>query len=321
MNFEAPDYIQAEMARQKKEGFGEVNFEEPAQIDIEAMAQTNFSHGKFLRVANGNEYILDENGRTIILGKVGESQKGFSSLYSPLTPKELRRALLALPENQQDKLVKLLGLPEPDQDDIEGFERIKKERERNQKLLDEALELPSAFRDIEELVEVDQKIVRGIIQKEYAITDSGSEKPIIGTFGLGPCIALTIYDVTNQVAGIAHIDGTTHIDSLDGVFYEFNQNDDSIPQLELRLIGGDGSSRETAIKILKYFKNRGYKLDSTDILSRKHPSAFVIDARNGVIIPNITPIDNGEEEQLRMQASGIAIDAALKKEFDGRIEK
>lgn len=321
MDFETPAYIKAELARQRQIGFGEVNLEEPLQIDIETMARTNFPHGKFLRDASGNEYILDENGRTIILCKVGEANKGFSSLYSPLTPKELRRALLALPEDQQDKLATLLRLPEPGQEDIQEFERTKKERERKQKLVKEALELPSAFRDSEELVEVDQGYVRGIIQKEYAITDSGSEKPIIGTSGLGPCIALTIYDRTNQVAGIAHIDGSTSIDSLDRMFYEFHQEDDSVSPLELRLIGGDGSSRETAINILEYLKNKGYKLASTDILGKKHPSAFVIDARSGAIIPNITPIDNGEEEQLRMQASGIAINAALKKEFDGRVKK
>lgn len=321
MSFETPDYIKTELARQRQEEFGKVRLKKPLQIDMEEMARTNFPHGKFLRDAHGNEYILDENGRTIILAKRDESGKGFSSFYSPLTPKELRRELLALPENQQNIMASVLELAKPDQDDIQEFEIIRREREKKQQLLNEALKLPSAFRGSEESNEVDQGHVRGIIQKEYAITDSKSEKPIIGTYGLGSCIALTIYDRENRVAAIAHIDGTTRIESLGRVFDEFDKKDDSVSPLEIRLIGGNESSRKMAIEILEYLKNRrDCKLVSTDILGKEHPSAFVINAENGAIIPNITPIDNGNEVQLRMQASGIAINADLRKEFDGRVK-
>lgn len=323
MDFETPRYNKDKLDSQRQEELGEVRLQEPLSIDLETLAAVNFPHGRFLRTSTGDEYILDENGRTIVLGKVGDSKAGFSSLYSPLPPKELRRELLCLPKPQQDLISKVLGLPEPDQTDAVEFERKQKEREQETELLDEALRLPSAFDNErkERTVKVDQRLVRGIVQKEYAITDAESDKPIVGTFGLGPCIALTIYNRATRVAGIVHIDGTTNVDSLDRMFSEFQQDENSSGNpLELRLIGGDSSSRKLAIKILKYLKSRGREVTSTDILEKKHPSAFVMDSRDGRIIPNVSPIDNGEEEALRMQASGLAMNAQIKKEFDGRIK-
>lgn len=90
---------------------------------------------------------------------------------------------------------------------------------------------------------VEQTLVRGIIQKEYTITNSKSDKPIIGTFGLGPCIALTGYDPETSTAVIAHIDATTDIQSLAEIFTDIGIDSKGYNRLRIGLIGGNYSSR------------------------------------------------------------------------------
>lgn len=293
---------------------GRVSFDDDLHIDVSTIAEERFPHGKYLKTSDGkNEYILDENGRTILLFE-GQAQGGFSSVYSPLSKEQLTRELLALPQEQHEELRSRLGLPEPTQRDMDEFQEIQKRRAKETELLEAALELPTRTVPSRERQEVDQQLVRGVIQKEYAITNAKSNEPIIGTFGLGPCIAVTVYDAETQTAAVAHVDGTTRVDSLARIIDEFEDRS----RIRVGLIGGDGSSRKQAIQMIQFFQNMGINLDHADILSKSHPTAFVIDSRTGDITPNITPINNGEAEDLRMQAAGLQMDAQIKKEFDGR---
>ncbi len=96
---------------------GRVDFAEtPLPFDVKA-AQTLFPDSKHLKLPDGNEYILDKNGRTIILFEK-PTEQGFTSVYSPLQPRELRQQIARLPEEQQRQLAQLLHLPDVEAADI-----------------------------------------------------------------------------------------------------------------------------------------------------------------------------------------------------------
>lgn len=301
---------------------GRVNFATPIFFDVEAVARENFPHGKYLKTADEkSEYILDENGRTVLLFERGKSKKGFASIYTPLSQQDLRREILCLPDEQQEAIAQALGLPEPTPEDIKTFREKQAQRAREKAVLEKTLSLPKGFKEGTKR-NIDQELVRGILQKEYAITDATSEKPIIGTFGLGTCIALTVYDSKRRVGAIAHIDATTAIDSLDRIFYDLQESGVQInQQLIVGLIGGDSSSRQLVVSLLDFLRNKSMSLSFADILDKPHPSTFVMDTKTGEIVPNIHPTDCGEEEDLRMKVAGLQMQAQIKKEFDGRAKR
>lgn len=297
---------------------GRVNLQNSLSVDVATLASERFTYGSYLKtVDNKSEFILDENGRTILLFK-GEGRGTFNSVYSPLTKGQLRREILVLPEGQQNTLSQMLKLPNLTPTDIDEFKRIQAKREEDKGILNAALALPSAFNVREQRNTPRQEQIRGILQKEYAITNADSDIPIIGTFGLGPCIALTIYDPVTRLAALAHVDGTTRVDSLGRIFSDISVSKNEFSRLQVGLIGGDLSSRKQAVEMVRYLRNNDIKLSFVDIIDKPHPSAFVIDARNGAIIPNVTPTNNGEEKNLRMQLSGLQMNGQIKKEFDGR---
>lgn len=92
--------------------------ETPLSFDVKA-AQQLFPGSKHLKIADGSEYILDRNGRTIILFEK-PTEQGFTSVYSPLLPRDLRQQLAHLPKEQQQQLAQLLHLPDVDVATIEA---------------------------------------------------------------------------------------------------------------------------------------------------------------------------------------------------------
>lgn len=98
--------------------FGRIDLQEtPYRTDVRALQTQYFPEGKYLKIADGSEYILDANGRTIILFEK-PTDKGFTSAYSPLTPQDLRRRLATLPEEQQKELAEMLHLPDLSADSL-----------------------------------------------------------------------------------------------------------------------------------------------------------------------------------------------------------
>lgn len=61
----------------------------------------------------------------------------------------------------------------------------------------------------------DGKLIAEAQMDEMVITHSGDAKPIVGTDGLGPCIALGGYDPNNKVAFIVHFSRPENLSSKD----------------------------------------------------------------------------------------------------------
>lgn len=83
--------------------------ESPILFDVKGTSETFFPEGKYLRIANGNEYILDETGKTILLFEKKRNE-GFGSVYTPLTISELKTKLARLPEQDRKRLYDIFGI-------------------------------------------------------------------------------------------------------------------------------------------------------------------------------------------------------------------
>lgn len=46
---------------------GTIKLNEPIQVDVKKIASESFPFGQYMQTADGNEYILDERGITILL--------------------------------------------------------------------------------------------------------------------------------------------------------------------------------------------------------------------------------------------------------------
>jgi chemotaxis receptor (MCP) glutamine deamidase CheD len=83
-------------------------------------------------------------------------------------------------------------------------------------------------------------LVSIVSQGEQGITHADSEKPILATFGIGPCISVSGYDKEKSVGFL------THYDSLVEVLESMQQVSDGMPTQELQfdvsIIGSDDST-------------------------------------------------------------------------------
>jgi len=86
---------------------GRIKLDSPIYIDLETISKTGLF--QFLRIANGNEYILDKDGYTIILLE-NRTEAGFTSIYTPLKEFELKRQLSSLPKDKEILILALFGI-------------------------------------------------------------------------------------------------------------------------------------------------------------------------------------------------------------------
>jgi Protein N-terminal asparagine amidohydrolase len=130
---------------------------------------------------------------------------------------------------------------------------------------------------------------RGVAQNELVIANADSQKPILGTFGAGPCVAIAVYNPTTHSAMLAHIDGLTEISSLKKHLDIIAKN--SSEPLQVHLAGGQEESKKMCAEIIEMLNKRG---DNTIKSSKLIPfggsgESLAIDARTGEIFTSFKP--------------------------------
>lgn len=93
----------------KTQEIGRVQLKTPFNLDVSSLQQSYFPDGRFLQISSGDAYILDKNGRTILLF-ADSSQDGFNSVYSPLQQVELKIILAQLPQDISENLISAFNL-------------------------------------------------------------------------------------------------------------------------------------------------------------------------------------------------------------------
>lgn len=106
-----------------------------------------------------------------------------------------------------------------------------------------------------------------VAQGEYAIVDFSKDKKLMQTYGLGPCVAVTIYDKINKKGFLAHIDTPKKASGLNGIIYQLKNKGFDLENCEVRIIGGQtGSSMDIVKNIQSAIENHNLTLNEMDVL-------------------------------------------------------
>lgn len=148
---------------------------------------------------------------------------------------------------------------------------------------------------------------RGVAQKELVIANADSQKPILGTFGAGPCVAIAVYNPTTHSAMLAHIDGLTNISSLNK-YLDIVAKDSPQP-LQVHLAGGKKESKKICAEIISMLNKSGDNIIKSSKLIPLGGSgeSLAIDARNREIFTSFNPdqLDLGKDFDLKNELLGF----------------
>lgn len=86
----------------------------PYKVDVEAFAAEYFPGSKHLKTATGEEYIIDGATRKTILLFENPTDNGFTSIFSPLSPQEITKGFVTMPEDQKIELARIFSFSDTD---------------------------------------------------------------------------------------------------------------------------------------------------------------------------------------------------------------
>lgn len=144
-------------------------------------------------------------------------------------------------------------------------------------------------------INLDGDLIATAFQSELVITTADNEKPIVATFGCGPCVALGGYDPTNKIAFVVHFATAAEVTKYGDFLYHTILKlvkTPMTPPMQLHLRGGlEGVSEDTveAIKnwITVVLRRERLLLEivSEDILSSIdfEEKSLLIDSRTGEV--------------------------------------
>ena len=105
-----------------------------------------------------------------------------------------------------------------------------------------------------------------VSQGEYSIATASDDVQTMQTYGIGPCVAVTIYDKTNKKGFLAHIDTPEKAKSLKSVLHQLAAQGFDISNCEARIIGGQtGSSMDTVKEIQKALEEKQFNIVEMDV--------------------------------------------------------
>lgn len=119
------------------------------------------------------------------------------------------------------------------------------------------------------------------------MTEADSDRPILGSYGAGPCFILALYDEKNKISLLAHISA---IASLDAITQQLNHL--SINDTIAHLTGGAQGSEQRSMEIIDLLKKNRITVVSADIIRENpatNPASLAIDTRTGKIYSPVLP--------------------------------
>ncbi len=280
-----------------------------------------------------SEYISNSNDASSIIWFEEKTEDGFKKIISDLSPKQIASLLEPIPSEIKNPLIEALKNTELEIPQLNQYDRKLIQEEQERKLRDEELlKKSNAIGQKESNGQFTNKEAYSILQGYIGYTNSKSTKPILGTYGAGPCIIIYIYNPKTFAASLTHIDPTVHANGiLNSMIYSLRKEENE--KLEIHLRGGDGSSKEFAMKLLNDLSQKNnIELKSCSLLSGDHESkSLAIDSRNGQIytdfLVNQLEAHPDENTLIQMYAMTTQIDfmrkdiKPAKVLFDGRKEE
>ncbi|NRO99669.1 hypothetical protein GWC77_27890 [Paraburkholderia sp. NMBU_R16] len=142
-----------------------------------------------------------------------------------------------------------------------------------------AAQIPSTSRQTLDITDSAQILSVG--QAQIGRLGSEDARRYIETIGVGPCIAVSVYDPVNKTAALTHLDGLTDMPStLTALFHEMG------PHCEVRVFGADRSSFEQLRELRVQLAQRGVRPVEWDVLNSV--KSIVLDRDTGQV-SNVRP--------------------------------
>jgi chemotaxis receptor (MCP) glutamine deamidase CheD len=274
-------------------------------------------------------YFVDDKGRTILLFNLYQNR--VTSIYSPRKVSEVLNFVeeLALVDPNLSNYLRsqlstrqgVLGEIQIDDDEHELIfkpysNRLYRVLEYDRKKSGEALEVLLSYGlyrlpiSRKSTYKGDLSQVVTVVQKEYAVISGKlGDKRVANTFGLTDCIGLVLHDVYNQVASVAHIDGSTNVAaSIPSLINDLSKAGGKVYQA--RLFGGYKRSARQIVELLNELERYGIEIVEADILEGARSRAIGISAY-GELYYNVFE-DNDPTMGARMIAAGVSMNVPLR---------
>ncbi len=134
----------------------------------------------------------------------------------------------------------------------------------------------------------DYSKIIGVSSNKFCITNM--EHPLVGTYGLGPCIAIAGLDKKTKTAFLSHNVAIKKLELLNDILFEMlRKKGIKEKDLEFYLVGGNEEYEEHAQKVEEYLKERieSPKIVYRDLIEKNDPrkmgKSLILDSRNGEI--------------------------------------
>ncbi len=163
---------------------------------------------------------------------------------------------------------------------------------------------PEFLGDMGDVVEVSMN--------QQAVTRATDAKPVLATFGLGPCVALVGYEPSAKVGFLTHYSASTEVagsfPNLLAILYRIGLSHETPTRFEVRLVGGwekeDGLIRELKTRV-RHGTSFNMKIVEEDTGCVDDGRSVALDTRTGELF-SYNPMNNpntkmpDELEQMRM---------------------
>lgn len=144
---------------------------------------------------------------------------------------------------------------------------------------------------------------KGIYIRGYGITSASDANPVLGTKGMGPCVAVAIYNPKTKVGALAHFDTNTDVESMEKMLYSVR--DDADDPLEVHLAGGalgEPNSHRLVEEIVSRLNDEpNLKVKSADILNPSGAlKSLALDTRTGGVSNEFmgSQLNNGDRSNI-----------------------
>ncbi len=216
---------------------GSVPVSVPYKINFGRLIQgLHIGWGSVASAAEQAETLVNPEGDVMLFIEKAADHQTVVRISSPLSPVQLRHALLWLPPNIQNDMVTLLGLPQPDSENVQRYvhQRITREELDSPQAApipswwncgldrrDDQWKIPTTIRDA--LKSQCALNPSAIGFPEFGVSTATSASPILHTRGQYTCLVVMIYDRKTSHSLLAHLLTT---DSWDSTRYTLDQRHD-----------------------------------------------------------------------------------------------
>ncbi|MBA3238094.1 MAG: hypothetical protein H0T62_07070 [Parachlamydiaceae bacterium] len=162
-------------------------------------------------------------------------------------------------------------------------------------------------------------------QSEISFTTATDKKPVVATYGCGPCVALGGYDSTNKIAFIVHFSNPMEVRTCgSSIIYNFAKlvKEEITTPIQLHLRGGIEGQSEPIIEAIKIWINEKKdfptEIASQDILDSGmgfNSKSLLTDSRTG-FASEYDPMENPK----RRTISDAEVMSAMMSAFDPQIK-